>query len=73
MIELTRTDNPVLLGWLQSRLAEAGIPAAVFDSHTHSLYGGALFAVPRRVMVDERHIAAARLILAEADSLSDDR
>ena len=70
MIELLRTQDPVLLGWLQSRLDEAEIPAVVFDAHTSSLYGGALDAVTRRVMVDEADIGRARLILAEAERLA---
>lgn len=70
MIELLRTQDPVLLGWLQSRLAEAGIPFEIFDAHTSTLYGGALDAVTRRVMVDERDAARAQFILAEADRLA---
>ena len=70
MIELLRTQDPVLLGWLESRFGEAGIAVVVFDAHTSSLYGGALDAITRRVMVDEADIACARLILAEAERLA---
>ena len=66
MIELVRTDDPVLLSWLESRLSEAGILAVVFDAHTATVYGGALDAVKRRVMVDDSDIGPARMILAEA-------
>ncbi|TVR82741.1 MAG: DUF2007 domain-containing protein [Rhodospirillales bacterium] len=69
MIELVRTDDPVFLGWLRTRLAAAGVHAEVFDAHTSSLYGGALDAITARVMVDDADIARARLILAEADRL----
>ncbi len=72
MIELTRTNDPVFLAWLQDRLAACGVPAFVFDPHTSSVYGGALDAVTRRVMVAEDDIGRARLILAEARNLSTD-
>lgn len=66
MIELVRTDDPVLVTWLQSRFAEAGIAACVFDAHTASAYGGALGLVGRRIMVAESDIVRARMILVEA-------
>ncbi len=69
MIELTQTNDPVLLAWLKSRLAAAGIEVHIFDSHTASLYGGALTQITQRVFVGERDIATARLILAEAERL----
>ena len=76
MVELTRTDNPVLISWLEMRLADAGIKSFVLDAYTSSVYGGALAAVPRRVMVQEGDVERARRILAEApapfcDGLSD--
>jgi hypothetical protein len=72
MVELLRTDDPVMLGWLRNRLAEAGIEAHVFDAHTSSLYGGALDALAARVMVDEADVGRARLIVAEAERLGAD-
>ena len=70
MIELTRTDDPVLLAWLQSRFEEEGIAAMVFDAHTSSLYGGALDAVNRRIMVDDDDLQRALSILAEGRRLA---
>jgi hypothetical protein len=72
MVEVLRTDDPVMLGWLRNRLGEAGIEAHVFDSHTSSLYGGALDALAARVMVDEADAARALLIVAEAQRLGAD-
>jgi hypothetical protein len=72
MVELLRTRNMVMLGWLRNRLSAAGIEAYVFDAHTSSLYGGALDAVAARVMVDEADAGRARLILAEAHRLGAD-
>ena len=72
MVELVRTDDPVMLGWLRNRLDEVGIEAHVFDGHTSSLYGGALGAVAARVMVDEADVGRARVIVAEAQRLDAD-
>jgi hypothetical protein len=72
MVELLRTGDVVMLGWLRKRLCEAGIKAYVFDLHTSSLYGGALDAVSARVMVEEADAGQARLILAEAHRLGAD-
>jgi hypothetical protein len=69
MVELLRTGDVVMLGWLRKRLCEAGIEAYVFDVHTSSLYGGALDAVSARVMVEEADAGRARLIVAEARRL----
>ena len=66
MIELTRTEDAVLVSWLEIRLAEAGIKAYVLDGYTSSAYGGALFAVQRRVMVEEADLASSRQVLAQA-------
>lgn len=66
MVELLRTDDPVLLGWLRNRLGEAGIKIHVFDSHTSSLYGGALDAVAARVMVNEADAWRARQIVKQS-------
>ena len=72
MVELLRTGDMVMLGWLRNRLSEAGIEAYVFDAHTSSLYAGALDAVTARVMVDEADADRARLILAEGHRLGAD-
>ena len=66
MIELTRTDDAVLVSWLEIRLAEAGIKAHVLDGYTSSAYGGALSGVQRRVMVEEADLERSRRVLAEA-------
>lgn len=71
MIELIRTDDPVFASWLESRLAGAGITAYVFDAYTSSLYGSALGAVQRRVLVEEADLSRARLVLQEAEGYRD--
>ena len=52
MRELLRTNDPVLISWLRALLADAGIDAQVFDTHTSVLEGSA-GAIPRRIMVAE--------------------
>lgn len=65
MVELIRTADPVLLSWLEMIFRQRGIKIAVFDSHASTLYGGALAAVGRRVMVDRADWARAQAVLAD--------
>ena len=65
MKELLRTTDGVLLSWLNALLADAGIAAAVFDTHT-SILEGSIGAIPRRLMVDDEDHAQAQRILTEA-------
>ena len=67
---MIRTDDPVLLSWLQARLAEIGIEALVFDGHTSSAYGGALDGVWRRLMVAEDDLFRALRVVAEGRELA---
>ena len=62
MKELIRSNDPVLLSWLDAALTEAGIEALVLDVHTSILEGSA-GAIPRRLMVlDEDHARAQRIL-----------
>jgi cytochrome c biogenesis protein ResB len=70
MIELIRTDDPVLLSWLETRLAEVGIETVVFDGHTSSAYAGALDSVSSRMMVAEEDLSRAMRIVAEGRGLA---
>ena len=65
MKELVRTNNPVLLSWLQSLLRDAGIESVVFDAHTSILEGSAN-AIPRRLMVADDDYQLARQTMTEA-------
>ncbi len=60
MVELLHTEDWVLLSAIKAALAEADIPAVEFDGPIADMYG-ALF--PRRLMVREEDIAAARMIV----------
>lgn len=65
MIELLRTNDPVLISWLRALLADDGIEVFVLDSHM-SVMEGSISAIPRRVMVYDDHIFRARRLLDAA-------
>lgn len=64
MQEIVRTNDPVVISWLISVLADHGIETFVLDAHTSVLEGTA-GAIPRRLMViDEDHASARAAIEA---------
>jgi hypothetical protein len=65
MIELLRTNDPVLLSYLEVLLGEAGLEIFVLDAHT-SIMEGSIGAIPRRVMVIDEDAARARRLLDAA-------
>ena len=65
MKELLRTNDPVLLSWLQALLRDAGIESVVFDTHTSILEGSA-GAIPRRLVVVDDDFEAAKRVLSES-------
>lgn len=65
MIELIRSNDPVLISWLSALLRDAGIEALVLDGHMSVLEGSA-GAIPRRLMVIEDDAEPARRVLREA-------
>jgi hypothetical protein len=60
MVELLHTHDPVLLSAVKAALAEACIGSFEFDGPIADMYGS-LF--PRRLMVLEEDLAAARVIV----------
>jgi hypothetical protein len=68
MVELIRTNDTVLLSWLQALLRDSGIESVLLDSHT-SIIEGSVGAIPRRLMVADGDIAQARHLLHEAGIL----
>jgi hypothetical protein len=63
MIELLRTNDPVLLSYAGSLLKEAGIEHAVVDQNM-SVIEGSLGILPRRMLVArERHESARRILI----------
>lgn len=71
MKELLRTNNPVLLSFASSLLAEADIEAVILDSHT-SILEGSIGAIPRRLMVRDEDHARAKRLLQDAGELPRD-
>jgi len=65
MLELTRIAEPVLLSALKAALTEARIEVFEFDGPIADIYAGGIF--PRRLMVHEDDLTAARAVLAELD------
>ena len=65
MIELIRTNDIVLIGFVEALLKEEGIVAFVADSHM-SILEGSIGALQRRLMVPQDALADARRIVAEA-------
>ena len=65
MVEIVRTNDLVLIGFLQSLLENAKIPVLVADSHISALEG-MIGAFPRRLLVPEEHAAQARRLIADA-------
>ncbi len=65
MVEIIRTNDVVVLGFVQSLLEDADIPVLVADGHI-SVLEGSIGAFPRRMLVPEDHAAQARRLIAEA-------
>jgi len=62
VIELIRTNDPVLISWATAVLKEQGIESFVLDAHTSVLEGTA-GAIPRRLMVIDEDAPRARAII----------
>ncbi len=65
MVELLRTNDPVMLSWLIALLRDSGIEAVVLDTHM-SIFEGSIGAIPRRLMVMSGDLILARKLLDEA-------
>ena len=65
MKELIRTNDAVLISFVESLLKDAGIGCLVADQNM-SVLDGSIGILPRRVMVLEEDMDAARRILADA-------
>ncbi len=65
MIELLRTNDAVLLSFVQALLNEASIQHALVDQNM-SVIEGSLGILPRRILVPRLDHEQARRILSEA-------
>jgi hypothetical protein len=65
MIELLRTNDPVIISFVEALLRDAGIGHFVADRNM-SIMEGSIGVLPRRVLVAEEDLEKARAILADA-------
>jgi hypothetical protein len=65
MIELIRTNDAVTLSFVEALMRDAGIPILVADRNM-SVVEGSIGILPRRVLVGEDDVEAARRLLADA-------
>ena len=65
MEELIRTNDMVLISFVEVLLRDAGIVHMVVDQNM-SVIEGSLGVLPRRVLVDSDSVAAARRLLEDA-------
>jgi hypothetical protein len=65
MRELVRTNDAVLISAIEALLTGAQIGHMVVD-HNMSVLEGSIGIFPRRILVDERQIEAARALLEDA-------
>jgi hypothetical protein len=65
MIELMRTNDAVLISFVEALLRDAGIGFFIADNNM-SVVEGSLGILPRRVMISEDDAEEARRLLADA-------
>jgi hypothetical protein len=65
MIELMRTNDAVVISFVESLLRDAGIACFVADQNM-SVLDGSIGILPRRIMIGEDDVAAARRLLTDA-------
>ena len=66
MKELIKSNDAVLLSFIEALLKEATIPYQIADQHM-SIIEGSLGVLPRRVMIHNEDYDAARRILTAAE------
>jgi hypothetical protein len=65
VIELVRTNDLVMISFIESLLTQEGLSYFVADQHMSAVEGSLGF-LPRRIMVDSEQEARARRLLKEA-------
>jgi Putative prokaryotic signal transducing protein len=65
MREIVRTNDAVLISAIEALLTGASIPHMVLDQNM-SVLDGSLNMLPRRIVVDNEHVARARRLLTDA-------
>ncbi len=70
MIELIRTNDAVVISFVEALMRDAGIGCFVADQNM-SVLDGSVGILPRRVMVEAEKADAARRILRDAGSANE--
>ena len=65
MVELIRTNDAVVISFVESLMKDAGIGCLVADRNM-SVLDGSIGVLPRRIMVLEEDMESARRILVDA-------
>ncbi len=65
MIELVRTNDAVVISFVEALMRDAGIACMVADQNM-SVMDGSLGILPRRILVDAGQAGEARRILTDA-------
>lgn len=65
MIELVRTNDAVVISFVEALMRDAGIACMVADQNM-SVMDGSLGILPRRILVDSEQAGEARRILTDA-------
>lgn len=65
MVELIRTNDVVLIGFVESLLQSARIPVLVADRHVSAIEGS-IGAFPRRVLVPSGRLGQACRLMLDA-------
>jgi hypothetical protein len=65
MKELIRTNDAVIISFVESLLRDAGIECLIADQNM-SVLDGSLGILPRRIMVSDDDVNEARRIIADA-------
>ena len=68
MVEMLRTNDPVLLSYAAALLSDLKVESVVLDGHT-SVIEGSIGALPRRLMVRDEDANLARQRLRDASVL----
>ncbi len=65
MIEIMRTNDPVILSFVESLMKDAGIACMIADQNM-SIVEGSIGILARRVLVDSERVDQAKRIVRDA-------
>ncbi|MFC5385223.1 DUF2007 domain-containing protein [Aquamicrobium segne] len=70
MIELVRTNDAVIISFVEALMRDANIACMVADQNM-SVMDGSLGILPRRILVEAKQVETARKILTDAGIASE--